>query len=69
MATYKSFFDDVRGIINSLEEEISNSQVVKMKDHILGEDDTVISEFEFAIEELLDNVTGEYGHKIIRERP
>jgi len=63
--TYKEFIESVREQADIIEAIVKESQVINLSDE-MADDDTILFSYEGLVEELIDNVTGLYGHTIVR---
>lgn len=61
--TYREFIRGIRAQADTIEAIVKVSQVINLNDE-MGEDDTIVSEYEMEVEEFMDNVTGRHGHVI-----
>lgn len=62
--TYRDFITALHDIADRLEENVKGSQVITLRDHISGDADTFLFDFEDQVANLYDNILGEYGHVV-----
>ena len=61
--TYREFIKAIREQADFLENAVKTSQVITINSEV-AEDDTILFAYQGLVEELVDNVTGVYGHTV-----